>query len=134
MTKQTGLGATITVDDSSTAARDISLDVRDFQFATPRGVIEVTGVSQSAVERLLGLADASVTLNGVMDTGSNLAHDVFKSVPSSSVERTVAIVVAAKTLSMEMMPTDYQIKRDDTAKLEWTVPLVLSNGAVPTWS
>ncbi len=140
MAKTTGLGLTaLSVDDSSGTARDIRNDVGDFQFATPRAVQDVTGVDKSAMERLLLLADFSVTLNGFFnDTATTGAHSVLKTVPSTSVLRAVTITitgtVGANTLTNECMISDYALTRGNDGALTWTAPAALANGAVPTWA
>jgi len=50
--------------------------------STPRAVQDVTGVDKSAIERLLLLADFSITLNGVYNNAAGKSHAVFKTVPS----------------------------------------------------
>lgn len=139
MAKTTGLGATVVVDDAGGTARTISNDVTNFQFATPRAVQDVTGVDKSAMERLLLLADFSVTLNGVFNPASNQQHDVFKTVPSvsSAVTRTVTLKPTSGStpaLSNECMFSDYQISRPNNGELTWQAPGVLADGTVPTWS
>jgi hypothetical protein len=134
MAKQGGMGYAVSVDDSTPSLRVISNDVTNFQFATPRGVQDVTGVDKSAIERLLLLADFSITLNGVFDVGANLAHAVFKTVPSTSVLRTVTLAVSSQTLSNETLFTDYALTRAQDGSLVWTAPGVLGDGTVPTWS
>ena len=96
MAKESGLGMTIAVDDSGGSARTISNDITNCDFATPRAVQDITGLDKSANERLLLLADFSVTLNGVFNDASNMSHDVFKTVPSSSVARTTTITISAR--------------------------------------
>jgi hypothetical protein len=125
---------TLSVDDSAGTARAIKNDITNWQMSTPRGVQEITGVDKSAVERLLLLADGSVTLNGVFNPSANQSHDVFKTVPSTSVLRTVTQTVNGVTLAMEMLPTDYQLTRSDSGELTFSVPLSLADGAVPTWA
>lgn len=137
MAKVTGLGATITVDDAAGSARVISNDVNDFNFATPRGVQEVTGVDKSAIERLLLLADFSVTLKGVFNSAANQSHDVFKTVPSTSVARNTKIQPTSGStpfLSCLTLFSDYQITRTNTGELTWQSVGALSDGTVPTWS
>lgn len=135
MAKVNGLGwTTLSVDDSGGVARDIRNDINNLQFSTPRGVQDVTGIDKSAIERLLLLADFSVTLNGVFDPAANLAHDVFKTVPSTSVARTVSMTTNGKSLPNEVLFTDYQITRSDSGELTWTAPGVLADGTVPTWA
>lgn len=136
MAKQSGLGwTTLSVDDSAGAVEAIKNDVTNFQFSTPRGVQDVTGVDKSAIERLLLLADFSITLNGVANfAASPSAHDVFRTVSSTSVARTTTLTIAAKTLAPEVLYTDYQLTRAETGELTWQAPGVLADGTVPTWT
>jgi hypothetical protein len=135
MAKTTGMGwTTLSVDDSSGTPQAILNDITNFQFSTPRAVQDVTGINKSAIERLELLADFSITLNGVFNPAANQSHDVFKTVPSTSVNRTVTIVGNAKTLPNETLFTDYQINRPQDGSLTWSAPGVLADGTVPTWS
>jgi hypothetical protein len=95
MAKKSGLGiTTLSVDDSAGTQRDIRNDITNFQMATPRAVQDVTGIDKSAMERLLLLADFSITLNGVFnDQATTGSHIVFRTVPSTSVLRTVTLVI-----------------------------------------
>jgi hypothetical protein len=135
MAKETGLGwTTLSVDDSGGSPQAIKNDITNFDFATPREVQDVTGIDKSAMERLLLLADCSYTLNGVFNDAAGASHPVFKTVPSTSVNRTVTNVISGNTLATEMLPTDYALTRDANGALTWTVPMVLADGTVPTWS
>jgi hypothetical protein len=122
------------VDDSTGDPDDVRNDVTNFEFATPRGVQDVTGVDKSAMERLLLLADFSITLNGVFNDAANQAHEVFRTVPSTSVARTTTITVSGNTLAPEVLYTDYALTRAADGSLTWSAPGVLSDGTVPTWS
>ena len=135
MAKESGLGwTTLSVDGSDTLANDIRNDVTNFEFATPRAVQETTGIDVSAMERLLLLADFSITMNGVFNDEADKSHVTFKDVGSTSVTRTVAIGVSGQTLSTECLLTDYQLTRGDDGSLTWSVPGVLQSGIAPTWS
>ncbi|MFM9629361.1 hypothetical protein ACKI10_17260 [Streptomyces galilaeus] len=135
MTKESGLGwTTCSVDDASGTARAIKNDITNLQFATPRGVQDITGIDKSAFERLLLLADFSITLNGVFNDAANASHDVFKTVPSTSVNRTVTLTVSGQTLANECLFTDYPLSRSDSGELTFSAPGVLSDGNVPTWA
>jgi hypothetical protein len=125
---------TLSVDDSGGTPRDIRNDVTNLEFATPRATQEVTGIDKSAMERLLLLADFTITLNGVFNPSANASHDVFKTVPSTSVNRTVSITVGGKSLPNECIFTDYPLTRADSGELTWAVPGQLSDGTVPTWA
>ncbi|MFD9256925.1 hypothetical protein [Streptomyces sp. NPDC059538] len=135
MAKESGLGwTTCSVDDASGTPQDVKNDVTNLQFATPRAVQDVTGIDKSAMERLLLLADFSITFNGVFNDAANKSHAVFKTVPSTSVARTVSLAVSGQTLANECLFTDYPLTRADSGELTFAVPGVLSDGTVPTWS
>jgi hypothetical protein len=135
MAKETGLGwTTFSVDDSAGAAKAIKNDVTSLPFTTPRGVQDVTGLDKSAFERLLLLADYTVTPAGVFNDAADFSHAVFKTVPSTSVNRTVTITVSGQTLANECLFTDYSLTRAAEGSLTWTAPGVLADGTVPTWS
>jgi hypothetical protein len=100
-------------------------------------VQDTTGVNKSAMERLLLLADFSVTLNGVYNIDSAKSHLTLSSVSSTSVARTVKlqpINAATPYLSCETLFTDYQVSRADSGALTWQAPGVLQDGTTPTWT
>lgn len=135
MAKENGLGwTTCSVDDAGGTVRAIKNDITNLQFATPRGVQDITGIDKSAYERLLLLADFSITLNGVFNDATGQAHDVFKTVPSTSVARTTTLTVSGQTLAAEVLYTDYPLSRSDSGELTFAVPGVLADGTVPTWA
>ncbi len=135
MAKESGMGiTTLSVDNSSGSAKPIKNDITNFAYSTPRGVQDVTGVDKSAMERLLLLADASLDLNGVFNPASDQSHDVFKTVPSTSVARLVTLVVSGQTLAPTLLFSDYALNRAADGSLTWTAPGALANGTAPTWS
>jgi len=135
MAKASGLGwTTCSADNSAGVAKDIKNDVTDLQFATPRAVQDITGIDKLAMERLLLLADFSVTLKGVFNAATDKSHDVFKTVPSTSVIRTLSLTVNGVSLNNEVLFTDYPLSRSASGELTWSVPGVLADGTVPTWS
>ena len=135
MAKQSGLGDYIAVDDSGGTARDISNDVTSYSVNIPQNLFDVTGIDKSAMERLVGLGDGTVSLNGVCNFASNKSHDVFKTRTGT---RTVTLAVGGNTssnpeLAMEMLVTEYNIERGDDGALNWTAGLSLQSGTTPTW-
>ncbi len=133
MAKENGLGwTTCSVDSSAGALKAIVNDVGSLEFSTPRAVIETTGIDKSAMERLHGLADFSITLNGAaFNDAADAQHDVFKDLSNV---RTVTLVVSGQTLSNECLFTDYALNRGTDGSLTWTAPGVLANGTVPAWT
>jgi hypothetical protein len=134
MAKESGIGAAIAVDDSGGSARTISNDITNFDFSTPRGIQDITGLDKSARETLQTLADFSITINGVFNDGSNMSHAVFSTVPSSSVARTVTITISGQSLPNETHFNDYALSRAASGELTYSAPGVLSGGTVPTWA
>lgn len=140
MAKVTGLAwDTLSVDDHSGTPVDIRNDITNFEFATPRAVQDVTGIDKSAMERLLLLADMSMTLNGVFNpTASTSSHAVFSTVPSTSVPREFTLTIDGQTLgstpTATLLFTDYSLTRAADGSLTWAAPGVLANGVVPTWT
>jgi hypothetical protein len=144
MAKTSGLGGAIIVQDSSSVAQTITNDVTNYSFTTPRNTQDVTGVNKFANERILLLADYTVTLNGVFNSSGFVApdtatsHAVFSSVTSTSVIRSVEIdpvgtTSGLPTLAVNCLLTDYQITRANTGELTWQVPGSLADGNTPAW-
>jgi len=136
MAKATGLGwTTLTVDTIlGNDNVDIRNDVTNLQFSTPRATTDVTGIDKMATERLLLLADFSITLSGQWNTA--LAHTVFKSVPTFTNQnlRTTAMTVNTANMTNEVWYTDYSITRAAGGDLNWSAPGVLGDGTVPAWT
>lgn len=118
--------------------RTISNDVTDFTLNTPRAVQDITGVDKSAHERLLLLADVSVSLKGIVNSTANMSHDVFKTVPSTAVQRAVSIAPTANNstpiLNFNALFSTYDLNRAADGKLDWSAKGDLSDGALPTWA
>lgn len=139
MAKTSGLGGVIKVADASSVVQTITNDNTNYTFSTPRNTQDVTGVDKFANERILLLADYSVTLNGVFNTAANQSHAVFATIPSTNVVRSVEIDPIGTTtgfpkLVCNCLLTDYQITRANTGELTWQVPGSLADGNAPTWT
>ena len=134
MAKESG-ALTVIIDDSATSPRTLSAtSILTVEMATPRNVQDVTSVGQSAMDRLLTLADYSATFTGAFNDATNDAHDVFKTVPSSSVARTTSVAHSGKTLAVEAFFTDYSLSRGADGSLTFSAPCVLTGGSVPSWT
>lgn len=135
MTKTSGIGMVLEIDDAGGTARDVSTDFNTVQWSTPRGVADVTGLTVGAKEALLLLADFSISGNGTHDPGSNLIHAVLRTVPSTSVARTVTITVPGPAvLAVETLFSEYSLNRGADGSLTWSTSGQLANGVVPTWA
>lgn len=133
MAKQSGLSwTTFNVDNSGGTPVDIRNDTTKLDFATPRETQDVTGLNVAAMERLLLLSDFTVDPEGVFNpTG---CHTVFSDVSSSSTTRTVSITIGGKSLTGEVLITDYSLSRSSKGEFTWKCPMVLANGIAAAWS
>lgn len=131
MAKESGLGASVTIDDSGGSGRDISNDITNFSISTPQGLQDITGVDKSAMERLILLSDGSFSLTGVFNDASNMIFDVFKTRTGT---RTVVMVHSGQTLSMEMLIGPLDLTRAPDGSFVFTTTLSLQDGTVPVWS
>jgi hypothetical protein len=138
LSKLSGLGATITCADASGTVQTVSDDISEFSFSTPVALQDVTGVDKYAHQRIALLADITVDFKGTFDPGTDLAHEVFSSIPSSpTVVRAVSITPTASEypfLPFNALLSAYDISRSATGELTFDVPGSLADGAVPTWT
>lgn len=135
MAKQSGLGDYLAIDDSSGSAKDISDNVISLEIGQPQNLLDVTSLSKSAIERIIGLRDCTISITGVFDAASNKIHDVFKT-PTGT--RTVTYCIGGNTstnprLEFEAIVTEYSLSRGTDGSLGVTAGLSLSNGTAPTW-
>ena len=137
MAKISGLGDYFAVDDSGGTLRDISTDIRSLDVNIAQNLLDITGIDKSAMERLIGLADGTITVTGIFDASTaNKAHDVFKTRTGT---RTVDYKIGGNTsgnpyLTMEMLVTSYVPVHNADGSLTFTAGLSLQSGTTPTWS
>lgn len=138
MAKESGLGMSLAVDDSGGTARTISNDVTDMSWTMPSGEQDTTGLDKSAHERLLLLADFSITLTAVFNdaatTGMFQIFKNYRTILAGQVGRTVTIIQSGQTLANEVIFTDFPMSRNADGSLTSSIPGVLSDGNVPAWT
>lgn len=133
MAKETGLGWTsFELDDDGSTARDIKNDVNSFDFSTPYGVQEVTGVDKYAIERILLAADFTGKGSGTFNPAANQSHAVLSG--DLRVVRTLTLVISAQTLANEVLITEYGLTRASGGEFTWQAPFQLADGTVPAWA
>ena len=133
MAKQTGITAVVTIADSGGTARTFSGDVTDFSINQSRNQIDVTGVDKDFFERLPGLGDYSVSLNGVVNVASNQSHAVFSSMGTALRAFTMSFSsggTANGTAALE----SYSVTRAQGGALTWAATLNCANGTAMAWS
>ena len=136
MAKQSGLGDYFAVDNSAGSLKDISNDIRSLDVNIAQNLLDITGIDKSAMERLIGLGDGTITVTGVYNSAANMSHDVFKTRTGT---RTVDYKIGGNTqgnpyLTMEMLVTSYVPVHNADGSLTFTAGLSLQSGTTPTWS
>ena len=136
MAKQSGLGDYFAVDNSAGSLKDISNDIRSLDVNIAQNLLDITGIDNSAMERLIGLGDGTITVTGVYNSAANMSHDVFKTRTGT---RTVDYKIGGNTqgnpyLTMEMLVTSYVPVHNADGSLTFTAGLSLQSGTTPTWS
>lgn len=135
MAKENGLGATLSLDDSTGTARAVTNDVRDVSISTPKAHQDITGLDKSAMERLQLLTDGTIDVNGIFnDAATTGLFTVLKTIPSTSVVRTATFAVSGQTLAMEMLFNDMKLSRGGGGELTISTHGELADGALPTWA
>ncbi len=134
MAKESGIGFSVAIDSSDGTPRTISNDITALTISTPRAEQDTTGLDKAAHERLQLLADAAINPSGVFNDAANMSHDVFKTVPSTSVARTTTLGISGQTLASELLFTDYNLTRAADGSFTWSAPGVLADGTAPTWA
>ena len=132
MAKESGMAwTTCSVDDSGDDLRALVNDTVSLDFSTPRNLLDWTGLDKSAMERGLGLADFSITLNCIFNDSGTGSHEVFL---DTVVERDVTLVVSAQTLENDCYVSDVAWGRAADGSFTIAGTLQLMDGTVPTWS
>lgn len=135
MAIESGLGwTTFSVDNAAGSLKALRTFTFALNFATPRGVWDITALSMSAYARELLLSDFTCEPTGGFDDSADGPHTTLSSCSSSNAKRTCTLVVSGQTLTNEVIITDYQCARPQSGEFTWTAPMVLADGAVPTWS
>ena len=136
MAKETGLGwTTASVDDSGGTLRAIIGDITDLSIGLPRTTQDSTGINGSAIERLLLLADFTITLNGVFnDLATTGAHTVLKTITSDNTVRSVSLSISSQATANEVLFTSYQLDRATSGELTFSATGVLADGTAPAWT
>lgn len=135
MAKENGLGATLSIDDSAAAARAVTNDVRDASISTPKAAQDITGLDKSAVERLQLLTDGAIDINGIFnDAVTTGLFTVLKTIPSTSIVRTMTFAISGQTLAMEMLFNDMKLSRGGGGELTIATHGDLADGTLPTWA
>ena len=134
MAVESGIGVTITIDDSGGTGRDLSAYCTQLGFQTPRGVQDISSINVSGMKRLLLRSDFKLNATFVFEDGSNLTFDVFKTAATYDSSRTVAIAVSGQTLTVECVLEDTNWSLGADGSLTIAATFSLQSGTDPTWA
>lgn len=134
MAVESGIGATITIDDSGGTGRDLSAYCTQLGFQTPRGVQDISSINVSGMKRLLLRSDFKLNATFVFEDGSNLTFDVFKTAATYDSSRTVEIAVSDQTLTVECVLEDTNWSLGADGSLTIAATFSLQSGTDPTWT
>jgi hypothetical protein len=132
MAKESGMAwTTCSVDDANGDICALVNDVTSLDFSTPRNLLDWTGLDKSAMERGLGLADFSITLNCIFNDAADKSWECFK---DTTVERDVTLVISGQTLENDCYVSDASFSRASDGNFTIAGTLQLMDGVVPVWS
>lgn len=135
MAKVSGLGTTITIQNSSAAAKDLSNDITDLTLDLPVALQDVTGLDKSAHERLALLADTKLTGKGVHNNATDRIHPVLSI--GQTTARQVVITFpggAGSVCTFTGLIADYKLTRAASGSLIPDFSIELSSGTVGAWT
>lgn len=126
------------IDDSGGTQRDVSNDVLGATINMPSGIGDITGVNSTGMERLLLLADLSISItagfNDLATTGFHTVMKNYRTLAAAQVGRTTTIAHSGQTLAEEILFNDYAWNRGQDGSLVVTAPGSMSDGTLGGWS
>ena len=130
MAKATGLNQRFFI-----GGRDISGDIGALTGAgSPRGVLPVTGIDKSAIERLLAHGDGRLTFLSFFNDAADQAHDALKGLPTADVQVIWAFGPAIGDVACGLVAkqVDYPWSRNADGSFQAEIP-TLANGVPLEW-
>lgn len=134
MPKESGIGVTLSIDESGGTARDVSNDVGETNIDTPAESHDVTGLDSSAHERVYGLHDFQASITGYFNDTSQALFDVLKTAGSTTATRTFSWTLSAQILAVETLLTRCTWGRSRAAEMSVQATFELQSGDDPTWT
>ena len=130
MAKTSGLGVRIYAN-----GYDLNTDVNALSgIGSTQTLLDVTPLSKSAAERIIGLGDSTLTVNGWFDNAAGMSHDAFKSIAGDSeVIMTMGTSRGDAACGMVADQSSYNIDRSQGSAIATTVEFSTSDGAGLNW-
>tara|TARA_R110000824_G_scaffold55425_4_gene152692 strand:- start:1896 stop:2603 length:708 start_codon:yes stop_codon:yes gene_type:complete len=130
MAKTNGLGVRIYAN-----GYDLNTDVNALSgIGTNQALLETTSLSKTATERIIGLQDSTLSVNGWFDNAAGMAHDAFKSIAGDSeVIMTMGTSRGDAACGMVADQSSYNIDRSQGSAIATTVEFSTSDGNGLNW-
>ena len=130
MAKTNGLGVRIYAN-----GHDLNTDVNALSgIGQTQTLLECTGLAKSAIQRLVGLRDAIISVNGYFDNATGMSHDAFESISADSeVIVTMGTSRGDDAGGMVADQGSYNIGRAEGTAITTTVEFSTSNGKGLNW-
>ena len=130
MAKINGLGVRIYAN-----GYDLNTDVNALSgIGSNQALLDVTSLSKSATERIIGLRDSTLTVNGYFDNATGFSHDAFKSIAGDSeVIMTMGTSRGDAACGMVADQSSYNIDRSQGSAIATTVEFSTSDGNGLNW-
>lgn len=134
MAIESGIGATLSVDDGAGSAQVVGADVSDVNMEITRADLQVPGLANTAMSRVSGLVDFQFSGSGWFNDEANHWFDVTKTIGSSVANRAITFALSGNTLTNEcqLLSTAYVRSRDGGMQINASA--ALADGATPTWT
>jgi len=130
MAKINGLGVRIYAN-----GYDLNTDVNALSgIGSTQTLLDVTPLSKSATERIIGLTDSTLTVNGWFDNAAGMSHDAFESIAGDSeVIMTMGTSRGDAACGMVADQSSYNIDRSQGSAIATTVEFSTSDGNGLNW-
>lgn len=134
MAVESGIGATLSVDDGAGAAQAIGPDVSDVNMEITRADLQVPGLANTAMSRVSGLVDYTFSANGWFNDAANRWWVVTSTIASSVLNRAITFALSGQTLTNECQLLSVAYVRSRDGGMQINASAALADGATPTWT
>tara|TARA_B100000745_G_scaffold297818_1_gene245329 strand:+ start:226 stop:645 length:420 start_codon:yes stop_codon:yes gene_type:complete len=135
MAKISGVASYVAIDNSAGSLQDISNDLSSVDNSSSQNLLDVTGMDKSAVEKIIGLRDNSLSLSGYYNNAANMSNQVLSSMSGN---RSVVISLGGNTTGNprfrgEFLISSYNVNVADDRGVTFSCTMELQDGVAGAW-
>ena len=135
MAKTSGVATYVAIDNAAVSLQDISNDVSSVSNSSSQNLLDVTGMDKTAVEKIAGLRDNTLSMNGYYNNAANMSNQVLSSMTGV---RSIDIRIGGNSqgnprFRAEMLISSYNVDIGDDRGMTWTCTAELQDGNPGTW-